>query len=131
VPLETASGGGLAREVKSGLGWVGAGMVAGLVGWVFRRMPDPAAAGDEEDAEDTSAPGRVEKPSLSPLWGSAPRVFAVVVFSAACLVGVVVTPPSVAGWAVLLLALFGLMMAWVLAGQDSRVRRLEQRVGVV
>jgi len=52
----------------------------GLVGWLFRRMPDPAATSDEEeDADAAPAAGPVAAPSLSPLWGTAPRVFAVVV----------------------------------------------------
>jgi hypothetical protein len=127
-----AVGGLLPAMIGTSIGWAAVGAAAGMVGYVLAHSarPDDESAFDEEKGErqGPTAALRSKARDLAPLLGPSPRVLAVVGFAGLCLAAWAATPPSAAGPAVLALGLFGLVIAWALAGQERRLRRLEARV---
>jgi MFS family permease len=98
-----ATGGVLPPALSSALVWALVGLLAGAVGYTWRRG------------------------GLGLSTGAGGRLLPVGIVSCACMVVAVVGSESPLGWAMLAVGLLGLGVVWALAGQERRLRELEKR----
>jgi hypothetical protein len=125
--LSAATGGRLPAAGASAVACALIGGLMGLVGYTLRRWrTEHTPLPDDDWSADPTLAGRPALPAVGP--GPVVRQWPVLAVSAACLVAAVVTPPSPAGWATLGVGLLGCAVAWILAGQERRLRELEQQL---